>query len=250
MIRQERTNSLVEKKEALENLRDFIKSKKKENPGYKVLNVGGGLNQHGLPIDAVFDLRSLDDVSAIIYQREMCEKTAWDAIADNEYDFVVCTHTLEDLRDPDFVMSQINRVGKSGYIAVPSKYRELQFCRSYEYIGYPHHRWIFTIRDGEFQYMPKHSFVEFLVRTKQIPWVRPTKHPLIYNMLRYYRYRLLRLLGFHPPLFSINEAEEIEAIEISFYWEEKFEHKLLNNDIYLPPYDSIKQAYISFGEGM
>lgn len=250
MITHAKTNSLVEKKSALETLRDFLEAEKKANPDYRVLNVGGGLNQHGLPIDAVFDLRSLDDPKAVIYKKEMCDKSAWDEIEDDEYDFVVCTHTLEDLRDPDFVMSQINRVGKSGYIAVPSKYRELQFCRSYEYIGYPHHRWIFTVRDGEFHYMPKHSFVEFLVRTKQIPWVRSAKHPYLYNMLRYCRYRLLRFFGLQPPLFSINETDEIDAIEISFFWEENFEHRLLNNDIYLPPYDSIKQAYIAFGEGI
>lgn len=248
MIKNPQTHSLREKKAALDALREFLEEKKSSS-GYKVLNVGGGLNQHGLPIDAVFDLRALDDPNAKVYQREMCEKTAWDEIEDNEYDFVVCTHTLEDLRDPAFVISQINRVGRAGYVAVPSKFRELQFCRSYEYIGYPHHRWIFTVRDGQLQYMPKHSFVEFLVRTRQIPWARPAKHPRIYNMAKYCRHRLLRLLGHNPDIFSINETEDIQYHEIAFYWEGDISHSMLNNDIYLPPYDSIKQAYIMFGEG-
>jgi len=42
-----------------------------------------------------------------------------------EVDFVSCSHVLEDLRDPIRVCEEIVRVGKRGYIEVPSKTAEL-----------------------------------------------------------------------------------------------------------------------------
>lgn len=41
-----------------------------------------------------------------------------------KFDFVICSHTLEDLNLPEAVCSLINKIGKGGYIPVPSKYAE------------------------------------------------------------------------------------------------------------------------------
>jgi hypothetical protein len=77
-------------------------------------------------------------------QRDICEKTPF-PFADKSLDFVVCSHTLEDIRDPIWVCEEMIRVGKAGYIEVPS--RVWESCRGHEpgIAGLSHHRWLIDI---------------------------------------------------------------------------------------------------------
>jgi len=69
---------------------------------------------------------------------------------DKKFDFVVCSHTLEDIRDPLFLCSEIIRVGKAGYIEVPSREEESIFgLEGKNYTGYCHHRWLIEIKGPE-----------------------------------------------------------------------------------------------------
>jgi hypothetical protein len=56
---------------------------------------------------------------------DFCGHAFWDSIPDKAFDFITIGHTLEDIRDPLFVCSQMIRCGKAGYIEAPSKVREL-----------------------------------------------------------------------------------------------------------------------------
>jgi len=49
--------------------------------------------------------------------RDICAREPF-PFADGEVDFVVCSHTLEDIRDPLWVCSELTRVAKAGYIEV------------------------------------------------------------------------------------------------------------------------------------
>jgi ubiquinone/menaquinone biosynthesis C-methylase UbiE len=70
---------------------------------------------------------------------------------DKFFDFVLCSHLLEDVRDPIAVCREINRVGKAGYIETPSRLREifskdrlfslLLLRGSMPEVGFYHHRW-------------------------------------------------------------------------------------------------------------
>src|SRR5947199_219349 len=51
-------------------------------------------------------------------QRDICHHDPW-PFRDKQFDFVICSHTLEDVRDPLWVCSELFRVGKRGYIEVP-----------------------------------------------------------------------------------------------------------------------------------
>ncbi len=62
---------------------------------------------------------------------------------DKEIDFVICSHVLEDIRDPLWVCTEMIRVAKRGYIEVPSRVAET--CRGWESnrtAGLSHHRWL------------------------------------------------------------------------------------------------------------
>jgi hypothetical protein len=92
-------------------------------------------------------------------QRDICEHTPW-PFADKSIDYCICSHTLEDIRDPIWVCHEINRVAKRGYIEVPSKFFE--FCRDREPgvpVGLSHHAWIVDLRDSTFHFAAKSHYI-------------------------------------------------------------------------------------------
>ena len=78
-------------------------------------------------------------------QRDICDHKPW-PFADKQFDFVICSHTLEDIRDPLWVCAEMIRVGKRGYLEVPS--RNAESSRGWEApntVGLSHHRWLIDI---------------------------------------------------------------------------------------------------------
>ena len=74
-----------------------------------------------------------------------------------QFDFVVCSHVLEDIRDPIRLCSEISRIGKRGYIEVPSRMAESTLgLEGEKYAGYCHHRWLVEIENSEiiFRFKP------------------------------------------------------------------------------------------------
>jgi hypothetical protein len=79
---------------------------------------------------------------------------------DNEFDFIICSQILEDIRDPIWLCSEINRIGKAGYIEVPSMKVELtKGVADKKYAGYYHHRWLIEIRDNNMIFRFKPHFI-------------------------------------------------------------------------------------------
>jgi SAM-dependent methyltransferase len=94
-------------------------------------------------------------------QRDVCERTPLPFDAD-QFDFVVCSHTLEDLRDPVWVCSEIARVGKKGYIEVPSRLEEQSWGVAGEYVGWPHHHWLIDVEGQSIQFVFKSHAIHSL----------------------------------------------------------------------------------------
>jgi hypothetical protein len=76
--------------------------------------------------------------------RDICAREPW-PFADDQFDFVVCAHTLEDVRDPIAVCAEIARVGKAGYIEVPSRLWEQSRGVQGDWVGWAHHHWLIDI---------------------------------------------------------------------------------------------------------
>lgn len=93
-------------------------------------------------------------------QRDICDKTPW-PFEDKFFDFSICSHTLEDIRDPLFVCSELIRVSKMGYIEVPSRVYET--CRGIEpgsdIVGLSHHRWLIEIAGSHIQFTMKYHMI-------------------------------------------------------------------------------------------
>jgi Methyltransferase domain len=79
---------------------------------------------------------------------------------DQRFDFVICSHTLEDIRDPVGLVRELSRVGKAGYVETPSALAELTFgIESRRYAGWYHHRWLVQMQPNRIEFRHKPAFV-------------------------------------------------------------------------------------------
>ena len=80
---------------------------------------------------------------------DMCAREPW-PFEDGFFDFSLCVTTLEDIRDPIWVCSELSRVSKAGYVEVPTIEAELMQYVSGQgpWLGHLHHRWLCD-REGD-----------------------------------------------------------------------------------------------------
>ncbi len=88
---------------------------------------------------------------------------------DKMFDFVICSHTLEDVRDPLRACSEIIRVGKAGYIETPSRIGESLMAYN-KLVGASHHRWTVEIQNEQIQFRMKYHFLH----THRSFYIRPS----------------------------------------------------------------------------
>jgi hypothetical protein len=122
-------------------------------------------------------------------RRDICEKTPY-PFPDKSVDLVICSHTLEDIRDPLWVCSEMIRIGKSGYVEVPSRLWES--CRGHApgIAGLSHHRWLIDIGDNGLRFLQK------------------------FHMIHNWKYSL--------PAAALKKMSEAEKVSWLF-WQESFE---------------------------
>ena len=134
------------------------------------------------------------------FQFDVSKSAPW-PFKDKEFDFVICSQTLEDVRDPFWVCKEMIRIGKRGYIETPSRFSEQTQMSWMGMVGYHHHRWLVEIKGNKILFVFK-------------------AHNIHHNP----KYRLLR-----PPLnFAVNP--KYEAIHLLWETEFEYEEKLFFND--------------------
>lgn len=142
-----------------------------------VLDIGGG----AVPFpraDWVIDLLPYEERGARLsaerfsaqtwIARDICDREPY-PFEDDEIDYVVCSHTLEDVRDPLWVCSEMNRVGRAGYVEVPSRLEEQSWGIQGPWAGWAHHRWLIEEDDGALEFAFK-SHVMHRRRTDHFPF--------------------------------------------------------------------------------
>ena len=87
-------------------------------------------------------------------QRDICAREPW-PFADGQFDFVVCSHTLEDVRDPIWVCDEMVRVAKAGYVEVPSRVEEHMTGINGPWAGWAHHRWVCDVQGDAITFVHK-----------------------------------------------------------------------------------------------
>jgi hypothetical protein len=88
-------------------------------------------------------------------QLDLCKHEPW-PFPDKYFDFAVCSHLLEDVRDPIWICSEIRRVAKAGYIETPSRLLEQSLgVENPCYTGFHHHRWLITAEGNRLTFRHK-----------------------------------------------------------------------------------------------
>ena len=87
-------------------------------------------------------------------QRDICDREPF-PFDDDAVDFAVCSQTLEDIRDPVWVCSELNRVARAGYIEVPSRLEEQSYGVHGPWVGWSHHRWLVDVTPGRIEFVFK-----------------------------------------------------------------------------------------------
>ena len=139
---------------------------------------------------------------------DLCDRRPW-PIADRAFDFAICSHLLEDIRDPIWVCSELQRIAKAGYIEVPSRVVEQsKGIENPRHAGYYHHRWLIRRKQNglEFRHKPHvlHSVKNAIV-TRLSPGQRiHAEHAIVF----------------------LDWSGEFEAVEVLEFDEEKVVNEL------------------------
>jgi hypothetical protein len=129
-----------------------------DNNYKNILEIGPGLHQFPLSNKFVGYNEEINNYVSLDIDEEKLP------FNDKEFDFIYSRHTLEDIQNPNFAMSEIIRCCKSGYIETPSPLIEVAkgvdgYENNHLYSGYLHHRYIIwsDIEKCEIYFLPKYS---------------------------------------------------------------------------------------------
>ncbi len=195
---------------------NYIRENKKTNPTYRVIDIGGSADytnwSHDV-VDYIVDINSFEHDRIKMFNININYESEWEKVLqfveqNGKFDFCICSHTLEDIALPALCLRMMPLIAKEGFVATPSKYREFTRVGDQPWLGYIHHRWIFTIKDGVYIALPKLNFIEHVRDVIQ--------------------------LG--------NPSDDVS--DLSFFWKDTLEYKVLNDD-YMGP--TVKHVLYYYG---
>lgn len=138
-------------------------------------------------------------------QQDMCV-LPW-PYATDQFDFVWCSQTVEDLRDPIAVISEMVRVGKIGFINTVDRNFESQLnVESPNFAGYMHHRWLIERAEHGLQFTFKYPQLHLMPEYRPAPTGKRFLDVWWQGTLEAYEYIPMSPEAIHDFLF--NYAEE------------------------------------------
>jgi len=97
--------------------KEFIDNLLKNNPSWNILDIGCGYKPH----DSASVICDVQDFSKLYADKKFVrlqEKSL--PFKDKEFDFVIASHVLEHVEDPQFFIKELERVSAKGYIELPT----------------------------------------------------------------------------------------------------------------------------------
>src|SRR3990167_264115 len=177
----------------------------------KILDVGGSMKQHPeITIDTLIDIIRPEDAP---YGRSKLKARNFVRLdvtiekfpfKDKQFDFCICTHTLEDLTTPFLAIDEMSRVAKRGLIITPSMGIDMVFSHlnftdwltgARRVPGLGHHKWFFTNKSGKMAIIPKNYPLLYSSEFRFVKWLG--EEEFIYYWEGKIDYQEVRDLDFH-----------------------------------------------------
>ncbi len=162
MIYDIRLTTIEDRKYALEHI-GRLKSQKQN---FTLIDIGCSANPWTKDyVTHIVDIKT-SGMGVTEFIGNISDAEVWNEVLEyvsknGKFDFLVATHTIEDISGAALVCNMFSKVAKEGYIAVPSKYFELSRHEG-AWIGCIHHRWIYDIDNNELVGYPKQNFLEHM----------------------------------------------------------------------------------------
>lgn len=122
-----------------------------------VLEIGSGHNPK-VQSDMLCDRHIDDDTQrggTIVKDRPIVEADGqYLPFRDKAFDYVICSHVLEHVEEPEKLIHELMRVAPRGYIETPSEIAERLY-------GWPYHNWLVNLIDGKLIIQKKISPSQF-----------------------------------------------------------------------------------------
>ena len=152
----------------------------------KILDIGGSMKQRQeLNIDTLVDILRPEEapytpgklLAKNFVRLDITRERL--PFSDKEFDFCLCSHTLEDLSYPFLVLEEMERVAKRGLIITPSFGSDLVFSHvdftdwltgARRVPGFGHHKWLFYEKKGVMQVVPKNYAILYSSEFHIIKW--------------------------------------------------------------------------------
>jgi len=172
---------------------EFLKKKLTTHTDLKILDIGCGYtaNPYATHLADTLDLRNFyKDKNFIFLKDEILP------FEDKEFDFIISSHVLEHVADPRFFISELERIGKEGYIEVPTRLED-----NIVFENKSAHLWWINFDDNDYSLL--------IQKKKQI--IEPFLTVSSSQFLRKY--------------FD-------DSLTLKLLWNDKIPYKILNEEIY------------------
>lgn len=141
-----------------------------------------------------------------INSRDSWQQLFYHVAVHGKFSFCNCTHTLEDISYPQAALTYMPLIADQGFVAVPSKYWELQ--RRDRFRGGHHHRWIFDFKQDQ--------------------------------LIAYPKINLIESINYHPHNLLI---EQNSHLELRMFWQGSINWKVINDDYLGPTFEEVYDWY-------
>ncbi|OGM13522.1 hypothetical protein A3A76_03650 [Candidatus Woesebacteria bacterium RIFCSPLOWO2_01_FULL_39_23] len=151
-----------------------------------VVDIGGSMKQHTkINIDTLVDLIKPEEAPYSPTRLTAKNFVKCDVTRDNlpfknkEFDFCLCTHTLEDLNHPFILLEEMSRISKRGYISTPSFGCDIVFSHinftdwlsgARRVPGNAHHKWLFLNDNNTMVVIPKNFPLLYTSEFQAVGW--------------------------------------------------------------------------------